>query len=144
MVAAGATSTVVEERTALGDDWLEARWADPDGAPVPGARRADRASLWAGSQRVPGLLVGNAPPTRRRDGAGRARAVAYVHNYALPGERFRWDGIGELYERSLALAAERGTWFASEAAAPLVADELNFMVPSTRVILTTDHRVVIA
>ena len=145
VVDAAATSTVVvEERTALGNDWLEARWADPDGAPRPmlvglierasGLDRTGFRDYWWGTHRP--LADATVP--------AELGPVAYVHNYALPGERFRWDGIGELYERSLPLAAERGTWFASEAAAPLVADELNFMVPSTRVILTTDHRVVVA
>ena len=68
--------------------------------------------------------------------------IAYVHDYVLPGEPGRWAGIGEMYERSLDVARERGAWFASEAALPLLADEERFLVRGTRHVLITDHEII--
>ena len=53
------------------------------------------------------------------------------------------EGIGELYEQSLQVARQRGEWFLSDAATPLVEDEGWFINRATREVLVTDHEFMI-
>lgn len=139
-----ADVVVVEERAVNGNDWLEARWHDPTGAPsvvliglIERAAGIDRVGFrdywWEQHRPLADALV-----------PASLGPAAYVHDYVLPDERFPWDGIGEMYEASLDVAGARGRWFGSEAAGPLVADEARFMVTATRQVLVADHRVVAA
>lgn len=69
--------------------------------------------------------------------------VAYVHNYATEDSPADWDGVGELFESSFDIAKERGAWFDSPEAAPLLEDEARFFQRDARVIVPVRRHVVI-
>ena len=137
------THLLVEERTVNGGGWLDAQWRYERGrrrllligfieAAAPLTREQFRDYWWQQHRPLANRLV-PAP----------LEPVAYVHDYVRPGEAGRWAGIGEMYERSLDTARERGAWFASEAALPIVADEKRFLVRGTRQVLITDHEIIV-
>lgn len=137
-----ATSKVlVDERTVSGEAWLEKRWSDPAPALVligcieaaEGLSRQDFRDYWWDQHR----------PLANRLVPEHLEPVAYVHDYVLPGEPCRWSGIGEMYEQSLEVARQRGAWFESEAALPLVADEQRFLSRATRQVLVTDQELIL-
>jgi hypothetical protein len=136
------TRVRVEERTVSGDGWIEAQWRHDRGrlrlfligfieAAPPLTREQFRDYWWQQHRPLANRLV-PAP----------LEPIAYLHDYVLAGEPGRWAGIGEMYERSLDVARERGAWFASEAALPLLADEERFLVRDTRQVLVTDHEII--
>jgi hypothetical protein len=141
-VEAAAPSVRVEERCVQGAEWLATRGRGHRHAPAlvllgfiqaaPHLSRRDFAAYWWERHRpladalVPAAL----------------QPVAYVHDYVIEGEASTWDGIGEMYEESLDVARRRGAWFASDDAAPLVADEQRFLVGATRQVLVADHEVI--
>jgi hypothetical protein len=138
-----ASVVAVAERTVFGDTWLEEHWRRHAGTPqlvliglieaIDGMTRAAFRDYWwthhrpLANQLVPSAL----------------QPVAYVHNYLLSGEPTRWAGIGEMYEASLDVARQRGAWFASPAAAALLADEDRFLVRTTRQLLVTEQHLII-
>lgn len=138
----GRRQVVVEERCAFGADWLQAN-ADSVGpmelplligliesaAHLEGTEFRDY--WWDHHRPLANSLV---PPD--------LQPLAYVHNYVLEPTSFRWDGIGQMFERSLDTARARSAWFASSDAAPLIADEERFLIRDTRRVLLTDHEVV--
>ena len=67
----------------------------------------------------------------------------YVHDYVLPGEEWPWDGVGEFYDDSLAVAKARTNWADGDAALRIVADEEAFLVRDTRWSLVTDATVLV-
>jgi hypothetical protein len=137
------TRVLVEERTAIGGGWLDARWRRHRSEPrllligfieaVDGLTRQQFRDYWWEQHR----------PLANRLVPADLEPLGYVHDYVLPGEPGRWAGIGEIYERSLGAARERGSWFDSEAARALVADEERFLVRATRELLITDHDIII-
>ena len=136
-------SVLVEERSAIGDDWLVHRWWTAPDEPsllligliqrAPHLSRDSFASYWWSSHR----------PLANRLVPAELNPHAYVHNYVLADQSSRWDGIGELYEQSLHVASRRGEWFESDTATPLTQDEDRFMISSTRQVFVTDHRILI-
>ena len=134
---------LVEERTVDGEDWL-GRWWDrrtPSPStpvligciePANGLSRTQFRDYWWGKHRP---LANRLVPTQ-------LAPLAYVHNYVLPGQPGTWAGVGEIYERSLGTARDRGAWFETEAAQALVEDEERFLVRSKRVVLVTDQEVI--
>jgi hypothetical protein len=136
-------TVLVEERSAIGDDWLVHRWVTAADEPTllligliqraPHLSRDSFASYWWSTHR----------PLANRLVPAELNPHAYVHNYVLADQPSPWDGIGELYEQSLHVASQRGEWFESEAAEPLTQDEDRFMISSTRQVLVADHRILI-
>jgi hypothetical protein len=132
----------VEERTAIGDGWLDAQWRNHMGEPrllligfieaADPLTRQQFCDYWWEQHR----------PLANRRVPAELEPLGYVHDYVLPGEPGRWAGIGEMYERSLDVARERGAWFDSDAALALVADEERFLVRATRQLLITDHEII--
>jgi hypothetical protein len=135
-------NVLVDERTVSGEAWLDKRWSDPDAAPAlvligcieatEGlSRQGFRAYWWDQHRPLANQLVPD-----------HLEPVAYVHDYVLPGEPTRWSGVGEMYEQSLDVARQRGQWFESGAALPLVADEERFLCRATRQVLVTDQELI--
>lgn len=139
---AATTVIGVEERTVFGREWLARRWSNSGGPPrllligfieaAVGMTRGQFRDYWWDKHRP---LANDVVPHQ-------LEPIAYVHDYVLPGERGHWAGVGEMYERSLDVARQRGAWFDSEAAGPLIADEERFLVRSSRQLLITDHEVI--
>lgn len=140
-----APAVRVRARYVSGDDAALAQWrADAAGAaprtPVligliqrePRLTRAAFADYWWSRHRplADALVPAELGP------------AVYVHNYVLDREPGEWDGVGELYERSLDTARLRGEWFASDAAAELIADEERFLVRATRALVVCDQELV--
>jgi len=137
-------TVTVEERTVSGLDWLQNRWREGGemGVVLIGlieaadglTRPAFRDYWWDQHRPLANRLV---PDT--------LAPIAYVHDYVLDdrasGEGFTWAGIGEMYERSLGTARQRGEWFESDAAKPVIADEERFLVRASRQVLVTDGEV---
>jgi hypothetical protein len=135
-------SVVVDERCVFGDQWLRQSAAAGGIGGVPlligfiqrieqSTRPEFRDYWWTRHRPLANRLV---PPE--------LQPLAYVHNYVVEPTSFRFDGIGEMYERSLDTARARGAWFDSAAAAPLIADEEQFLRRDTREVLVTDHEIV--
>lgn len=132
----------VEERTAIGGDWLDNRWRQAATTPCPlligfieakdGLSREQFRDYWWDDHR----------PLANRLVPDELEPVAYVHNYVAAGEPGRWAGVGEMYEHSLDVARKRGGWFDSDASRALVADEERFLVRDTRQVIVTDHEVI--
>ena len=140
--ATPALSMVVEERPVHGDPWLRQRWNDPRPPPAPLLIGCIEAAEAFSRQEFRDYWWERHRPLADRLVPSELRPVAYVHDYVRPGEPGPWAGIGELYERSLDVAARRGAWFESEDAAALVQDERRFFLPTTRRVLVTDQIVI--
>jgi hypothetical protein len=133
---------LVDERTVSGEAWLDKRWSDPEPAPAllligcieaaEGLSRQSFRDYWWDRHR----------PLAHRLVPEHLEPVAYVHDYVRRGEPTRWSGVGEMYEQSLEVARQRGAWFESEGALPLVADEQRFLIRATRQLLVTDQHVI--
>jgi hypothetical protein len=139
-----ATEVVrVEERTVLGEDWLLDRWRSRPAEPTlvligllqatgGRTRPAFRDYWWDTHRPLANRVI---PPD--------LQPSAYVHDYVLPGEPSRWDGVGEMYESSLDVARQRGAWFDTPHAEELLRDERRFLDQGTRIVLVTDHEIVL-
>jgi hypothetical protein len=140
--ATATANVVVDERAVSGEAWLDKRWSDPEPAPAlvligcieaaDGLSRQGFRSYWWDQHR----------PLANRLVLEHLEPVAYVHNYLLPGEPTRWSGIGEMYEQSIDVARQRGQWFESGEAGPLVVDEQRFLCRETRQVLVTDQELI--
>ena len=136
------TSVCVEERTALGSGWLNERWRDSGGPPRLLLLGFIEAAEALTQEQFRDYWWDQHRPFANRLVPADLEPLAYVHDYVLPHEPGRWAGIGEMYERSLGVARERGAWFGRDEALPLVADEERFLVRDTRQVLVTDQEVI--
>jgi hypothetical protein len=133
----------VEERVVAGEELLARWWADPE--------RGSRLLVLGIIQRRPALSReqfrdywwDQHRPLANRVLPDGVLPPIYVHNYALPGEPCPWDGVGEFYDTSVDGARRRAQMADTGAAAEIVADEEQFLVPDTRYGLVTDAEIVL-
>jgi hypothetical protein len=144
IVDTGSTvELIVEERVVRGEEWIAERWSTRAEDTVfmltafierraATTRDAFRDYWWLDHRPLANRLI---PPD--------AQGSAYLQNVVIGDVPSQWDGVGELYLDSLAQLPPRAAFFGGEASAELVADERRFMEHKSRVILVTDHRLIV-
>jgi hypothetical protein len=140
---ARTTTAVVEERCVFGQSWIEECWRMPSGSTrllvlglvekAEHASRIDFRDYWWDKHRP--LANRLLPPD--------VQPIAYNHNYVVPGDPCRWDGIGEFFDASVEVARQRAAWGSSDEAHEIIADECRFLKRDTRVGLVTDFEVIV-
>jgi uncharacterized protein (TIGR02118 family) len=135
----------VDELPLRGADYLATRLAQPAPPAVvkvlhfsrraPGLTLAEFSRRWRTHH---GPMAGQVLPAD-------VRGYAYVQNHrrASAGNDPPFDGVAEIYLQDAEHYARRVAWFASQEAAELNSDEVNFATKEGRVVLLVDEKIVV-
>ncbi|MGE3324907.1 MAG: EthD domain-containing protein [Acidimicrobiia bacterium] len=134
---------VVEERCVFGQDWFDDRWNAPAGTRsfilVGLLEKADfltrtqfRDYWWDQHRPLANEML---PPE--------TQPPAYFHNYVIPGQGTRWDGLGEFFDPGIERVKARTQWTQSPEAAPIIEDEKRFLNRETRQVIIGEFEVIV-
>jgi len=135
---------VVEERCVFGQTWIDELWRMPPGTTsllvfgliekASHLSRDEFRDYWWGSHRP--LANKLLPPE--------LQPFAYNHNYVLPGDPCRWDGIGEFFDASVDSARQRAAWGSTDEAVEIAEDERRFLKRDTRAGFAADFEPIVS